>query len=197
MSVVQKLIDTKIQIGEHSVSVLRSCRRPAAGLLPGPVAPRPRLASYQIGSVTHSFAYDLADRPAHLHAVASGGALDLTFTYDAVGNVRTIADPRPGATQLFTVAALESSGYSDAAVLPCSGLRIVDDIRLEVTPLLTVSPAALRGSYVELKVKESLKVPWLTASTCRQTRPYWRSRRPSIQGAGPCRRTGLMFRLSR
>ena len=66
-----------------------------------------RLASYQTGAVTHWFDYDLTDRPSRLRSVSGGGALDLTYTYDAVGNVQTIADPRPGATQDFTVNPLD------------------------------------------------------------------------------------------
>ena len=66
-----------------------------------------RPASYQTGAVTHSFTYDTADRPSHLLSVSAGGSLDLTYTYDAVGNVQSIADPRPGAQQNFTVDPLD------------------------------------------------------------------------------------------
>jgi YD repeat-containing protein len=74
-----------------------------------------RLGGYQTGAVTHTFAYDLADRPAHLQSVAGGGSLDLTYAYDVVGNVRSIADPRSGATQLFTVDALDRLDTADGS----------------------------------------------------------------------------------
>jgi hypothetical protein len=38
-------------------------------------------------------------------ASASGGVLDFTYGYDNVGNVTSIADPRPGASQSFAVEA--------------------------------------------------------------------------------------------
>jgi YD repeat-containing protein len=56
-----------------------------------------RLISYRTGPVTHTVAYDEADRIQRL--TAGGTALDLTYTYDRVSNVKTIADPRPGMNQ--------------------------------------------------------------------------------------------------
>jgi YD repeat-containing protein len=65
------------------------------------------LASYTTGTVSHTFTYDTDDRIAHLVASGSGGALDLTYGYDNVGNVTTIGDPRNGASQSFAVDALD------------------------------------------------------------------------------------------
>ncbi|MEO7272685.1 MAG: Calx-beta domain-containing protein [Vicinamibacterales bacterium] len=60
-----------------------------------------RLNAYSTGAVTHSVTYDTADRPKRLLSASASGALDLTYGYDNVGNVTTISDPRPGASQSF------------------------------------------------------------------------------------------------
>jgi YD repeat-containing protein len=65
------------------------------------------LASYTTGSVSHTFSYDTDDRMGHLVSSGSGGALDLTYGYDNVGNVTSIADPRPGASQSFALDVLD------------------------------------------------------------------------------------------
>jgi YD repeat-containing protein len=65
------------------------------------------LASYTTGAVSHTFTYDTDDRIGHLVASGSRGALDLTYGYDNVGNVTSIADPRPAASQSFAVDALD------------------------------------------------------------------------------------------
>lgn len=60
-----------------------------------------QLASYVTGAVTHTFTPDTADRVSRIVASSAGGTLDLTYTYDHVGNVKTIADPRAGMSQSF------------------------------------------------------------------------------------------------
>jgi YD repeat-containing protein len=62
-----------------------------------------RLTGYTTGSgsgtVNHTFAFDDSDRVTRL--TAGGSALDLTYTYDRVSNVKTVTDPRPGMNQAF------------------------------------------------------------------------------------------------
>jgi YD repeat-containing protein len=65
-----------------------------------------RLSSYVTGAVTHHFTYE-ANRPKHLWTTGGTDALDLFYSYDNVGNVLSIADPRPGANQSFTMDALD------------------------------------------------------------------------------------------
>ena len=60
------------------------------------------LASYQTGTVTHTFTFDEKDRVKRLTALSpSSQGLDLTYTYDAADQVRAIGDPRPAASQSF------------------------------------------------------------------------------------------------
>lgn len=49
-----------------------------------------RLASYRTGTVTHTVTYDTAGRTSRL---TSGGALDLNYSYDPVGNVTAVTEP--------------------------------------------------------------------------------------------------------
>jgi YD repeat-containing protein len=72
-----------------------------------------RLVGYTTGAVTHNFTYDNANRAQRILATGSGATLDLTYTYDQVGNVRTIADPRPGASQTFTLDPLDRLTTAD------------------------------------------------------------------------------------
>lgn len=65
-----------------------------------------QLASYVTGSVTHTFTPDQADRLARILSASPSGTLDLAYTYDHVGNVKTIADPRAGMSQTFDYDAL-------------------------------------------------------------------------------------------
>ncbi len=60
-----------------------------------------QLASYVTGAVTHTFTADAADRIGRIVASGAGGALDLTYSYDHVSNVKAIADPRVGMSQSF------------------------------------------------------------------------------------------------
>jgi YD repeat-containing protein len=60
-----------------------------------------RLFTYTTGAVTHTITYDDAQRPKRLLSAGAGGALDLTYDYYPGGNVKTITDPRPGASQAF------------------------------------------------------------------------------------------------
>lgn len=70
-----------------------------------------RLDRYKTGAVTHTFAFDVVDRLESLTAGPTGAGaaakLDLLYGYDNVGNVRSITDPRPGASQAFTVDPLD------------------------------------------------------------------------------------------
>jgi hypothetical protein len=50
------------------------------------------LASYVTGAVTHRFTYEF-NRPKRVWTTGGAGALDLTYGYDNVGNVTSIADP--------------------------------------------------------------------------------------------------------
>jgi YD repeat-containing protein len=59
-----------------------------------------RLQSYVTGAVTHNFTYE-AGRPKRLWTTGGAAALDLTYAYDDVGNVASITDPRPNASQAF------------------------------------------------------------------------------------------------
>jgi len=59
-----------------------------------------RLASYMTGVVTHRFSYE-ANRPKRIWTTGGIDALDLFYSYDNVGNVQSIADPRANATQTF------------------------------------------------------------------------------------------------
>jgi hypothetical protein len=54
------------------------------------------LASYVTGAVTDQFSYE-ANRPKRIWTTGGFDALDLFYTYDSVGNVVSIADPRPNA----------------------------------------------------------------------------------------------------
>jgi YD repeat-containing protein len=65
-----------------------------------------RLESYVTGAVTQHFTYE-AERPKRIWTTGGSDALDLTYTYDNVGNVTAIADPRPGASQSFTMDVLD------------------------------------------------------------------------------------------
>ena len=59
------------------------------------------LASYTTANgIVHAVTYDARYRPEHI--TGSGGALDLTYTYDGVGNVLQIADTRQNMTSGFT-----------------------------------------------------------------------------------------------
>src|SRR5262249_60263029 len=62
-----------------------------------------RLSTYVTGAVTHRFSYE-AGRPKRLWTTGGTDALDLTYGYDNVGNVSSITDPRPNATQTFVPA---------------------------------------------------------------------------------------------
>jgi YD repeat-containing protein len=65
---------------------------------------RGNLASYQTGAVTHTLTADAFNR---LQRIQAGTQLDLTYSYDDVGNVSQIVDPRVGMTQTFTYDALD------------------------------------------------------------------------------------------
>jgi YD repeat-containing protein len=59
-----------------------------------------RLSTYITGAVAHHFTYEFS-RPKRLWTTGGTDALDLTYGYDNVGNVASIMDPRPSATQTF------------------------------------------------------------------------------------------------
>jgi YD repeat-containing protein len=74
-----------------------------------------RLGSYTTGAVTHSVTYDGTDRPRRILSASASGALDLTYGYDKVGNVKTITDPRPGTSQTFEYDVLDRLWAADGS----------------------------------------------------------------------------------
>ena len=68
--------------------------------------PSGALASYTSGNgIVNTVEYNDVSEPTHV--ASSNGAVDLTYTYDAGGNVTGIADPRPGMTASFGYDALD------------------------------------------------------------------------------------------
>lgn len=65
-----------------------------------------RIASYVTGVVTHQFTYS-AGRLQHVFTTGGTGVLDLAYGYDPAGNVASITDPRPAASQTFAIDALD------------------------------------------------------------------------------------------
>lgn len=70
-----------------------------------------RLTSYVTGAVTHHFSYE-ANRPKHLWTTGGADALDLQYSYDNIGNVLSIVDPRINANQTFTMDALDRLAFA-------------------------------------------------------------------------------------
>jgi YD repeat-containing protein len=60
-----------------------------------------RPSGYTTGAVTHTFTFDADGRTSRILSSSAAGSLDLTYGYDRAGNVKTITDPRAGASQSF------------------------------------------------------------------------------------------------
>jgi YD repeat-containing protein len=66
---------------------------------------RGNLRTYQTGAVAHTLTADPVTNS--VQRIQAGTALDLTYSYDDVGNVSQITDPRVGMTQTFTYDVLD------------------------------------------------------------------------------------------